>query len=161
MRRILFVTALVSIACAACQKEAAAEQQKATTSKSEAPAKAPAAKANPGNQSYMVRIVPGDGKAGEVMTSVVEVTAGEGYKINLQFPSRLQLEPAAGVKPSKEKLSRGDAEITEKVLRFNVAFTPANPGTLKMTGTTDFSVCNERTCNLFRGEKLAWEVSVK
>ena len=108
-----------------------------------------------------MRIVPGDATAGRSSTSVVEVTPSTGYKINLQFPSRLKLEPTAGVKPAKEQLGKDDAEVTEEVLRFNVAFTPASAGKLKMGGTADFSVCNDSTCKLIRDEKLAWEVDVK
>ncbi len=160
MARLFLATASLAFALTACQREAAAEPpttKPPTPATKEAPTKAEPATA----QSYVVRIVAGEAKAGASTTSVVEVTPAEGYKINLEFPSRLQLSPTAGVKPAKERLGKEDAEVSEKMLRFNVAFTPASAGHLKMNCTADFSVCNDSTCKLIRDEKLAWEVHVK
>ncbi len=171
MQRVLFASVGLCLLLIACQREASAEQAPAKTPDAPATKKAPTAPppgfvatgavAEKPAESYMVRIVPGDAKAGQSGTSVVEVTPSPGYKINLEFPSRLRLEPTAGVKPAKEQFGKEDAEVTEKVLRFNVAFTPASAGKLKMAGTADFSVCNDSTCKLIRDEKLAWEVDVK
>lgn len=113
------------------------------------------------DQNYTVRIVPGEAKAGQPATSVVEVLPGAGYKINLEFPVRMTLSPLKGAKAAKRELSKADAEISEKALRFNVVFTADAAGTLSLDGAADFSVCNPSTCKLIRDEKLSWEVAVK
>lgn len=139
------------VALLACQREPAADP-------------APAAKAGESpaaDQTYTVRILPGEAKAGQAATSVVEVTPNPGYKMNLEFPARLKLQVPPGVTAAKSELKRDDADLTEKALRFNVAFTPAEAGKVSLTGSADFSVCNDTTCKLIRDEKLAWEVSVQ
>ena len=160
MPRILIVLSGLCLALVACQREAAAEPPAAAPTTNTAPAAA-AETPPPTTQNYTVRIVPGEAKAGAQATSVIEVTPAKGYKMNLEFPSRLSLEPTAGVKPAKEQLGKDDAEVTEKALRFKVAFTPASAGKLSMAGSADFSVCNDSTCKLIRDEKLAWVVNVK
>ncbi len=155
MPRLALVAVGLCVSLVACQREAAAEQPAPAATEKQA-----AATSSP-DLNYTVRIIPGEAKAGALATSIVEVTPSKGYKMNLEFPSRLTLEPVAGVKPAKEKLGKEDAEVTEKALRFKVAYTPASAGKLNMTGSTDFSVCNETTCQLIRDEKLAWEVDVK
>ncbi|MFN3197974.1 MAG: hypothetical protein ACE366_06085 [Bradymonadia bacterium] len=124
------------------------------------PAEAPAAEQAEA-PIYAVKIRPGDAKAGQAGTSVIEVTPAKGYKVNLEFPSRLKLSPVQGIAHTKAELGKDDAEVTEKVLRFNVGFTPSAAGKYALEGVADFSVCNDRTCRLIRGEKLTWEVAVQ
>lgn len=159
MQRIGLSILFSLVALLACQKQPAADQgtPKAGEKAAAAPAPAPAT----ANDAYTVRIVPGDAKAGAPATSVIEVTPGPGYKVNLDFPAKLTFSPPEGVTAEKKAFDKGDAELTEKALRFNVPFTAAAAGTISLSGTADFSVCNDNTCKLIRDEKLAWEVAVK
>ena len=125
-----------------------------------APTAAPVKKAEP-TKTYKVRIVPGDAKAGAEAKSIIEVTPLPGYKMNKEFPSKLRIGKSEGVSTPKSEYSKGDAEVTEKILRFKVAFTAAKAGKINLNGSADFSVCNESACKLIRDEKLAWEVAVR
>jgi hypothetical protein len=71
------------------------------------------------------------------------------------------MDKAAGVDTPKTEYSKSDAEVTEEVLRFKVAFTAIKAGKVNLNGSADFSVCNESACKLIRDEKLAWEVAVR
>lgn len=162
MMRNLMISLSVAALAVACQKGPAQADppaegvtEKAAEQAAEKPAEAKEA------ALYAVKILPGDVQAGQEGTSVIEVTPTPGYKVNLEFPTRLKLNPVEGITHAKAELGKGDAEISEKVLRFNVAFTPAEAGKYALEGIADFSVCNERTCRLIRGEKLSWEVAVK
>lgn len=139
---------------------AAAQAQKAPEP-AKAPEAPPAPAAEPAAKNYLVRITPGDAAAGQPAQSVIEVTPTPGYKMNLEFPSRLKLDAPAGAALAKAELGRDDVEITEQALRFTVAYTPEQAGKLDLAGAADFSVCNENACKLVRDEKVAWEVAVK
>lgn len=161
MQRIGLSILFSLVALLACQKQPAADQGTPKGGDKAAAPAAPAPAPAAANDAYTVRIVPGDAKAGAQATSVIEVTPGPGYKVNLEFPAKLTFTPPAGVTAEKKDFAKGDAEITEKALRFNVPFTATAAGTVSLSGTADFSVCNDNTCKLIRDEKLAWEVAVK
>ncbi len=110
---------------------------------------------------YRVRILPEATKLGERALTAIEIIPGEGYKINLEFPSKLKLDSLEGVRFEKDTLLRGDAEQSAEMLRFPVYFTTQNTGTLALSATLDFSLCTETTCKLLRGERLSWEVKVE
>lgn len=144
-------------ATAETSEKKAAQTAKAPAAAEDAPAKAAA----PVEQTYRVKITPGDASAGNVATSVVEVTPAAGYKMNLDFPSRLALQPLTGAKADKTEFGKDDCQLTEQALRFEVPFTPEAAGKLAVSAMADFSVCNESACKLIRDEKLAWEVAVR
>ena len=98
---------------------------------------------------------------GEASKTAVTVIPLDGYKMNKDFPNSLTLNPAAEAKITKTKFSPADAQLTEQALTFGIDFTPASSGPTQFSGTANFSVCNESTCKLFRGEKLAWTVPTK
>lgn len=167
-RAVLVGAALAGLALAGCDKGA----EKAPTAKPTAeaapsaaspePAAAPAAAPAPATaQTYNIKITPGDAEAGKQATSVIEVTPMPGYKMNKDFPSRLALEPSQGATLAKTAFEKGDAQLTEELLRFEVPFTAAEAGKLDLSGMADFSVCNENACKLIRDEKLAWQVAVR
>ncbi len=52
------------------------------------------------DQNYTTRIVPGEAKAGAAATSVIEILPAVGYKMNVDFPSRLVVSPLKGAKGS-------------------------------------------------------------
>lgn len=110
---------------------------------------------------YKIRFVTKPATKGEESATTIEITPLAGYKMNKDFPTSLKVNASPSAATPKLDYATGDAEITEERVGFRVGYTPNKAGALAMTGTTNFSVCNERTCKLFRGEKLAWEVSVK
>lgn len=170
MARLLTPTALLGLAlalAAGCNKpaeDAAPETETTSKAAEAAPAPAEAKPADtpaPAAKNYVVKITPGDAQAGQPAKSVIEVTPTAGYKMNLDFPSRLALDTPTGATLGKTELGQGDVEITEAALRFTVDYTPDEAGKLDLAGAADFSVCNENACKLVRDEKVAWQVAVK
>lgn len=171
MARLIEKASLIALAlafAAGCNKpaeEPAAEPAAPAPAAAEAsptPAKPAApAEAAPAAKNYVVRITPGDATAGQPASSVIEITPAAGYKMNLEFPSRLALDTPEGAALGKTELTADDLEITEKALKFTVAYTPEQAGQLDLAGAADFSVCNENACKLVRDEKVAWQVAVK
>ena len=140
-----------------------AQKAKPKTATPAIAAKTPKAAAKPefAEAPYKIRFVSKPANAGNASSTTIEITPLDGYKMNKDFPSSLKVDPSANAATPKVKFGMTDAQVTEERIGFTIDFTPKAAGGLAMTGTTDFSVCNERTCKLFRGEKLAWEVSVK
>ncbi len=154
------LSVLTLVACfaalMACRETSATEPVAAPASAAAASAASDAPAAE-----YTVRIVPGDAKAGEGGTSIVEVTPAAGFKMNLEFPARAKNLACAGGTVAQPEVVPGEGDITEQALRFKVPFTAAAAGKVEINGLADFSVCNERACKLIRDEKLAWAVEVK
>lgn len=164
-RLTALTTALTAALTLGCNKPVdPPAEAPAPTAAAPAPAPAPAPEApapEPAQKNYLVRITPGEAAAGQPAQSLIEITPTPGYKMNLEFPSRLDLDPPQGAALQKTELGRDDLEITEQALRFTVAYTPEQAGQLDLAGAADFSVCNENACKLIRDEKVAWEVAVK
>ncbi len=84
---------------------------------------------------------------GETVARVV-VSPGTGYKVNKDFPTKLTLEPPAGVTLSKTVLEPADAEkFDDHELTFAVKMTAQGAGEYTIPGTFKFAVCTETTCD--------------
>jgi len=91
---------------------------------------------------------PGEVAAGGEAVMRVRVTPGTGYKMNDEFPTKLTLEPPAGVKLAKTTLALSDAEkFDAHQLVFAVKATPEAAGTYTIGGKLKFAVCTDATCD--------------
>ena len=113
------------------------------------------------NRPYKIRVVPGDAANGKAATSVIEITPTAGYKMNQDFPSRLRIDASQAAQLSKTDFRGPDVQVSDAKVRFDVNFTPKQAGSIPMSGIADFSVCNESTCKLYRGERVVWDVAVR
>lgn len=90
-----------------------------------------------------------EGKAGTELTSNITITPASAYHVNTEYPTAITLEPPAGVKLAKVKLSAGGMEksqgdattFTEKALAFAVKATAEKAGTYDIKGEFKFAVC--------------------
>lgn len=84
---------------------------------------------------------------GETVARVV-INPGSGYKVNKDFPTKLTLEPPAGVTLSKTVFEPADAEkFDDHELAFAVKMTAQGAGEFTIPGTFKFAVCTETTCD--------------
>jgi len=91
---------------------------------------------------------PPEVTAGGESVAQVMVHPGPGYKMNKEYPTKLTLEPPAGISLAKAVLEPGDAQtFTDKELTFAVKFTPAGPGDYTIGGVLKFAVCTDSTCD--------------
>ncbi|HUQ05485.1 MAG TPA: hypothetical protein VM261_23445 [Kofleriaceae bacterium] len=87
-------------------------------------------------------------KAGGEAVARLVVKPGAGYHMNKDFPTKLTLEPPAGVTLSKAVLEPADAEkFDDNELAFAVKMTPAGVGEYTINGTFKFAVCTDTTCD--------------
>jgi hypothetical protein len=113
---------------------------------------------------------PADAKAGAETTAKVVITAGEKYKVNTEYPTKLTLQNADGVTIAKAELKaggmekeKGDAEVfDESKLTFAVKLTPAKSGSYTINGSFKFAVCDKAgsTC-LPKKEPIAIQVAAQ
>ena len=163
------VACVLLMACGQKSAETTAIPEKSAVEapKTKAKAPAPTAVAQPKPKpeaaaaTYTIRVVPGAAKAGVEVTSLIEISPLPGYKMNKDFPSRLKVAPHEGVTLTKPVLGKADADLSEAMLRFKVPFVVSAAGSADMSGTADFSVCNESSCKLYRGEQISWKVAVQ
>ena len=78
----------------------------------------------------------------------VKVTPGTGYKMNAEFPTKLTLDPVAGVDIDKTSMVLADAEkFDDHQLVFAVKATPQSAGSYTVSGKIKFAVCTDATCD--------------
>lgn len=104
---------------------------------------------------------PGEVAAGAATTLRIRVTPGTGYKMNAEFPTKLTLDPTAGVKLDKTSLVLADAEkFDEQQLVFAVKATPEAAGSYTVNGKIKFAVCTDATCDP-KKRNVAFTVTAK
>lgn len=111
-----------------------------------------------------------EAKAGGESTIKVTITAGDAFKVNTEFPTKLTLENTQGVTIAKAELkagghdkAKGDADVfDEHSLVFAVKVTPAAAGNYTLNGTFKFAVCDKAgsTC-LAKKEPIAIQLAAK
>jgi hypothetical protein len=111
-----------------------------------------------------------EAKAGGESTVKVTITAGDAYKVNTEFPTKLTLENTQGVTIAKAELkagghdkAKGDADVfDEHSLVFAVKVTPSAAGNYTLNGTFKFAVCDKAgsTC-LAKKEPIAIQLAAK
>ena len=91
---------------------------------------------------------PAPAKAGTEQVARFVIQPGTGYKMNKEYPTKVTLEPPAGVTVAKTELLPADAEaFTEKQLTFAVKLTPQQQGEFTIPATVRFAVCTDATCD--------------
>lgn len=87
-------------------------------------------------------------KAGGETVARLVVNPGSGYHMNKEFPTKLTLEPPAGVTLSKTVFEPADAErFDDNELAFAVKMTATGAGEYTIPGTFKFAVCTDTTCD--------------
>jgi hypothetical protein len=99
---------------------------------------------------------PAPGRAGEAMTATVKVVPGGGYKMNLEFPTKLTVNGPPEADPKTRTLTAKDAaKLTHAELLLRPAFTVPKAGSYKFEGQLNFSVCTEQLCEI-KTEAVTW-----
>lgn len=113
-------------------------------------------------QGFRVEVKPpADAAVGREAIAEVVLTPTDGYKVNREFPTSLEVTPPAGVDVAKARQTPSDAaRFDEKGALFAVRFTPQEAGEKKFVAVFKFAVCTATTCDPKR-EALAWTVNVK
>lgn len=97
----------------------------------------------------------GEGKAGSEATAAVKVAPATGYHVATDYPIKLTLESADGVKLAKTEFSaggrnkeQGDAQaLSEQGLAFAVKATAEKAGAYEIKGVLKFGICEKDSCH--------------
>ena len=110
---------------------------------------------------FTIKYVQGEAKNGQATTTRVELTPLAGYKMNVEYPSALRVSANEKADTPPKDLAPKTEAVTKEKISFEIPVTPKVQGTISLAGSTDFSVCDERSCKVFRKEGLAWQVVSK
>jgi len=122
---------------------------------------APSGTTQEGDNYTLTVTPPAAGKVGQTVGPVVQVLPKNGYKINLEYPTRLTAKgPVEASSPAEVTLPAKKATaLLEHELKFRPAFKVTAAGTHRFSGKLKFSVCTDELCH-FHELPIAWESRV-
>jgi hypothetical protein len=109
---------------------------------------APVAAETRGGEGYVLEIVaPPPSKAGAPGTATVTVRTRGGWKLNTDYPFKLELSPPAGVTVAKSVLRKGDARrFEEREAALDIVITAARAGQADVGAIVKFATCDDASC---------------
>ena len=99
-------------------------------------------------QGWQLEIVaPPGAKAGAAAKATVVLRVRDGWKLNTEYPFKLELSPGAGAAVARPMLRKQDARrYDEHGAAIDVAITVAKAGTAEVRATVRFATCDDATC---------------
>lgn len=99
--------------------------------------------------SYKLAVTtPPVGPAGADAIAHITVTPGQGWHVNKDFPTSLQLKAPDGLTLTKASMEAGDAaKLDDNELAFDIKMKAAKAGTYSIDGEIKFAVCTPETCD--------------
>lgn len=158
MRRLMMALACAALlACGSKDTESAPAPPPNPTAEPSTAAPAPAAPAAPtgptatGEAFELTAEPSGEYASGQLAQFAVRLEPRAGWKVNQEYPFRIELSANAPVSLPKDRLARTDAaEFNEKHVRFDVPFTVAAPGAHHVDAKVSFSMCTPENCIMER-----------
>lgn len=150
---LLWLTAGFALLCVGCKNGSSG------ASKTPAPASSLSAASGGSQQTtkpYTLSVTaPAPGKVGSALTATVKLVPRGGYKVNLEYPTKLIVRASAASTPEKTLTAKDAAEITTARALFKPSVTLTKVGTHDVKAEFKFSVCTKALCELKR-ETLTW-----
>ncbi|WPB74134.1 hypothetical protein KYC5002_34520 [Archangium violaceum] len=112
--------------------------------------------------TYKVVVTPPTSATkGKPAVVLVHIEGAGGAKVNLEYPTKLEITPPTGVTVAKSRLTAKDAKKFNKDgADFEISFTSSSAGVKTFTGEVKFAVATE-TNAVPVTEKLNFSVNVK
>ena len=110
---------------------------------------------------YAIQVTPpAEGKIGSPLTARVRMEPRGKYKVNLEYPAKLEVMGPMGAAPMRQTIAKGDASaLTERELIMDASFVIGKGGEHKFSGKLNFSVCTDALCEL-KSEDVTWTVKI-
>jgi len=146
------LVALLALMTPGCHKKKGSGKGSASAGLGERSAKAG------GGPSYTLQVTAPEGsKVGEALRAKIRVTPAGEFKMNLEYPTKLQVQGPAGVAvPERQVLKAKQAtRNTEAELLLEPSFKVNAAGSHAFTGALRFSVCTEQLCE-FKNIAVKW-----
>lgn len=162
------LAAVALLALVACERSAdagtapkaepAAQAQAAAAS---APAAEPTAQGNYREEGFVLSLeVAGPLEVGKPAEARVTLKANDPYKVNQEYPIKLNLVESPGLGIAATTVGKDAVELGAKQAVMKVPLTPKAAGEHKLAGRFAFSVCTDERC-LIEKRDLAVQVSVR
>jgi hypothetical protein len=112
--------------------------------------------------SYQVQIeVPAKVAAGAEAAVKVVVVPKSGWKMNKEFPAKLNVRAPGDVVVARPSMTAREAvAFADRRAEWAVVFSARSPGEKQFSAQFKFAVCTDATCDP-KKEDLAWKVAVK
>src|SRR6187401_766208 len=96
-------------------------------------------------EGYSIAVsTPRECKPGAAVTATVVVRPRAGWKLNTEYPFKLELTPAAGVTVAKPVLKKDDARrFAESGVDVDVVMTAGKAGPADVAATIKFATCDD------------------
>lgn len=109
-------------------------------------------------KDYQIKALTQVHKAGQSATTKLLFVPKAGFKWNIKFPSRLKVLSAGTLNLDKSKFKKADFKLEGERAYLQINFVPKAAGKTAVRATGNFSVCNDKSCRIFRNEEIQWEV---
>ena len=133
------------------------------TKETNASAKAGAAASAQGTKQgpFSLKVTgPAETQIGKPLVARIELTPQKPYKINLEYPLKLEVKGPAPVQPQQLKMGKNEAkEFGKERVVLLPTFKTDKPGKHQFQGKFKFSVCTEEQCEL-KQEAITWVAQV-
>ncbi|MBP6628114.1 MAG: hypothetical protein KBG28_11670 [Kofleriaceae bacterium] len=87
-------------------------------------------------------------RAGQAARARVTIRPRAGWKLNQEYPFKVELNAAPALGVTAGVLPRGAARVfTEGEISFDVVVTPRSKGTHRLEGRIKFATCTDTTCD--------------
>lgn len=118
--------------------------------------------APPEGQHYALSVeAPAQSEIGKSTTARVKLEPRSGYKINKDYPIKLEVTPPGGLDVERKTQRGPDAvRLDPQQALFEVAFTPKEAGRKEVKAVLGFSVCTPKAC-VIKKESLAFSTDVR
>lgn len=153
----LWILALLLLIAGGCEDRRDASKREPTPEAN--PSKSASAEGTDDRYSTVVseETIP----AGAEATVRLEIAAGDGLKVNHEYPSwNFEVDEAKGLELEKKSFSREDFSLTDAGATAEATVRGETPGEATISGTANFSVCNDETCHILRDEDVRFRLRV-
>ncbi len=112
----------------------------------------PAAAETRGGVGYVIEVVaPPVTKPGTTSTAKLRVRPRSGWKLNTDYPFKLELAPGAGLRVAKPTLRKQDARaFDEHGADVDIVMTADKAGQSDLAATVRFATCDDASCEVHK-----------
>jgi len=160
----LLVSGLLLAWCtgAGCERESRAPEatpEPATAPEQGRTGSATGTSERPSDERFRSVVRPEILQTGDDSEVTFEIRPADGLKINREYPVwSLQLDDSNPIEMEKRSFDRNDFDLDEGKAAATTTLTIPESGEKTLSGTANFSVCNDERCHVLRDEPVRFRV---
>lgn len=112
---------------------------------------------------YRIEVEQVSVRAGGTASPTVRFVPSHGFHWNEEFPAKVRVGDAGGVVPvqAEYRQSAGDFKVSDGAGVLSLKFETTSPGPKAVKLLADFSMCDEKTCQIYRGVSVEVPIDVQ